>query len=349
MKAAAQFFGSGGNISIEQLGNGLIHHTYKASQEGNEKSIVLQAINSAVFKEPEKIVSNYLEIYNHLQKNQEAIKIPSPIICSNGQYLFTDEKNIKWRATSFINGSYSPMVAENEESAYTVAKSFARFTYALSNMDLGKLSEIISGFHNLSWRYQQFESALLLAPASLLDKASALIAKLKQRKVLVDFYDHIKKNPDYPTRVMHHDCKISNILFDAKTNWVICPVDLDTVMPGKYFSDLGDMIRSMACTADENNVEWDKINIRPSFYKAILKGYLEGIGDIFTEEEKKNIHYAGLMLIYMQSLRFVADYLNGDIYYKITYPTQNLDRAMNQLILLQKLEEFLEKEYAFKA
>jgi Ser/Thr protein kinase RdoA (MazF antagonist) len=150
-------------------------------------------------------------------------------------------------------------------------------------------------------------------------------------------------------RVMHHDCKISNILFDKETNQVICPVDLDTVMPGKFFSDLGDMIRSMACTVDENSIAWEKINIRPTFYKAILDGYLEGIGNIFTEEEKNNIHYAGLILVYMQSLRFLTDFLNGDIYYKTNYPEQNLNRALNQLILLERLEEFLEKEYSFSA
>jgi hypothetical protein len=118
-------------------------------------------------------------------------------------------------------------------------------------------------------------------------------------------------------------------------------------MPGKFFSDLGDMIRSMACTVDENSTNWEEIDIRPSFYKAILNGYLEGIGNIFAAEEKRNIHYSGLILIYMQSLRFITDYLNNDIYYKINYTEQNLSRAMNQLILLEKLEIFLKAEFSF--
>jgi hypothetical protein len=147
--------------------------------------------------------------------------------------------------------------------------------------------------------------------------------------------------------VMHHDCKINNILFDKNTNEVICPVDLDTTMPGKFFSDIGDMIRTMACTVDENSIEWELIEVRPAFYEAILKGYLEGAGNIFTDEEKKNIHFSGLILTYMQSLRFAADHLNGDIYYRISYKEQNLSRALNQLILLEKLEEYLLATYSF--
>jgi hypothetical protein len=120
---------------------------------------------------------------------------------------------------------------------------------------------------------------------------------------------------------------------------------MDTVMPGKFFSDLGDMVRSMACSVDENSADWEAIYIRPAYYKAILSGYLTGIENILSAQEMIHIHYAGLMLIYMQSLRFVTDFLQADIYYKISYPEQNLNRALNQLILLEKLEEFLEDEY----
>ena len=165
---------------------------------------------------------------------------------------------------------------------------------------------------------------------------------------MVDFFAHIMdKSEDYPTRVMHHDCKISNILFEEATGQVICPVDLDTTMPGKFYSDIGDMIRTMACNLDENSTSFDEIAIRPDYYEAVLQGYLEGAGNIFTEAEKKNIHYGGLLLIYMQSLRFLTDYLNNDIYYKTSYPEQNLNRSLNQLILLEKLETYLLNTYHF--
>jgi serine/threonine protein kinase len=347
--AATQFAGADADISLEQLGNGLIHQTYKAKNNADKKTIVLQAINTTVFKKPEDIVLNYLQIYSHLQNHKNGIKIPAPVAAASTQLIWKDEANNNWRATEFINHSYSPMVADDEKAAYTVAKSFASFTKSLAGLDLKNLKEIIPDFHNLSFRYKQFEEAIIKAPQNLLLKSTHIIAELRQRKKLVDFFERIKKSADYPTRVMHHDCKISNILFDKETNRVICPVDLDTVMPGKFFSDLGDMIRSMACTVDENSTAWEEINIRPTFYKAIQDGYLEGIGNIFTEEEKKNMHYAGLILVYMQSLRFLTDFLNGDIYYKTNYPEQNLNRALNQLILLERLEEFLKKEYLFSA
>jgi hypothetical protein len=143
---------------------------------------------------------------------------------------------------------------------------------------------------------------------------------------------------------MHHDCKISNILFDADTHEVICPVDLDTVMPGKYFSDIGDMVRTMACTEEENSTAWELIDVKPDYYHAIINGYLEGMGNDFTAAEKQHIHQPGLLLTYMQCIRFVTDFLNNDIYYKTSYPEQNLNRALNQLILLEKLEAFVAQQ-----
>ncbi len=349
IKAAEQFLGAEESVSVELLGNGLIHQTFKAKSDIGQRTIVIQAINASVFKTPEDIVLNYLQIYEHLQNNKNGISIPAPVKAISNKWIWKDEENNNWRATAFISHSYSPMVADTEKAAYTVAISFASFTHSLATLDIKKLKEIIPGFHDLSFRYEQFEDAISKAPQTLLQKATYIIAELRDRKKLVDFYEHIKNRPDYPTRVMHHDCKISNILFDKEMGKVICPVDLDTVMPGKFFSDLGDMIRSMACTLDENSKDWEKLNIRPSFYRAILEGYMRGIGDIFTTAEKNNIHYAGLLLLFMQSLRFLIDFLNGDIYYKTNYPEQNFNRALNQLILLERLEYFLDKEYSFSA
>jgi hypothetical protein len=239
------------------------------------------------------------------------------------------------------------MVAQDEESAYTVARIFGAFTRSLSGLDASLLRDIIPGFHHLAYRYDQLETAISQARMERLMKCTHLIAEFRQRKKLVDFYLYIKQSPAFPDRVMHHDCKISNILFNRKTNQVICPVDLDTVMPGKFFSDLGDMIRSMACTRDENSLQWEEIRIRPETYAHILKGYLEEMGGIFSSEEKQSIHISGILMIYMQGIRFLADFLNEDKYYKTTHPEQNLHRALNQFILLEKLEEFLINQYQF--
>ncbi len=245
----------------------------------------------------------------------------------------------------FVHHSYSPLTAENEEAAYTMSKNFAAFTRSLEGLNAKDLIEIIPDFHNLSFRYRQFEEAVANGIPDRLMNSSHLISSLKERRPLVDFYETLGDAKKYPVRLMHHDCKISNILFDSNTGRVICPVDLDTLMPGKFVSDLGDMIRTMACSENEDSTNWEAIRIRAPFYHAILKGYLEGIGPILTEEEKKNIHYSGLLLVYMQALRFLSDFLQGDKYYKTTYPDQNLNRALNQITLLEKLESFLKAGY----
>ncbi|MBS1916078.1 MAG: aminoglycoside phosphotransferase family protein [Bacteroidetes bacterium] len=346
-KAAARFLGPEEDILVESLGNGLIHHTYKIAGPLQQKKLVLQAINTNIFTSPSCIANNYQEIYNYLQAHNGKVSIPAPQRNSDGKLIWVDEEKNYWRATAFIEHSYSPTNAVTEDEAYTVAKSFAAFTRSLAGIDIAKLKEIIPGFHNLSLRFNQFEQAVRKAPVQRLLKSTHIIAELRQRKKLVSFYESIHYDTNYPYRVMHHDCKISNILFDKNTNNVICPVDLDTTMPGKFFSDLGDMIRTMACNVDENSTDWESIKVRPSFYQAILKGYLEGVGNIFTPQEIDHIHYSGLILTYMQSLRFITDFLNGDVYYKINHPEQNLSRALNQLILLEKLEEYLKASFSF--
>jgi hypothetical protein len=345
-KAAGQFMGQGRHLDIEPLGEGLIHFTCKVTDPSENKSIVLQAINSVVFPRPADIVSNYQKVYEYLERNHQP-SIPAPITAMDGGLGWVDDTRQFWRAMKFIEGSYSPMTAKNEDDARKVASIFGGFTRALAGMDPSALIAVIPGFHQLTLRYRQLEEAIEKASIERLLKSTHVIAEFRDRRNLVDFFEEILHSPDYPDRVMHHDCKISNILFNKSSGEVICPVDLDTLMPGKFFSDLGDMIRSMCCTVDENSVQWEQIQMYPAFYKAILEGYLEGMGDIFSSEEKENIHYAGLIMIYMQGTRFLADFLDDDIYYKTHYPEQNLNRALNQLILLEKLEAFLEREYAF--
>lgn len=148
--------------------------------------------------------------------------------------------------------------------------------------------------------------------------------ELKERERYCHFFEIITSSDEFPQRVMHHDAKISNVLFHEKTGKVICPVDYDTVMPGYYFSDLGDMIRSMASAAEENQTA--EPVIRKAFYEAIVTGYTDVLGGILTASERKYIHAAGLLMIYMQSLRFLTDYLNGDIYYQVSHESENLKK-----------------------
>ena len=337
-KAAIQF-GKGIPVSVP-LGNGLINRTYKVDFT-ESPSIVLQCINQATFPQPENIINNYRLIQDYLNSTGSN-GISQLLKTKDGKYYWMDPEGNFWRATAFINNSYASSMPGNPRAVFMAAKSFASFTKSLNGMKADQLEIIIPHFHNLAFRYKQFEDTVKNASISRLLKSTHVISEIRDRTRLVDFYREVEGNEtDYPVRVMHHDCKISNILFDTSTNAVICPVDLDTVMPGKYFSDIGDMIRTMACTEEENSSSWETIDVQPEYYKAIINGYMEGIGKDLTGAEKQHIHQSGLLLTYMQCLRFVTDFLNNDIYYKTTYPEQNLNRALNQLILLEKLEAFI--------
>lgn len=332
--------------TIEQLGNGLINHTYKISGKNSGKTLLIQQINKNVFKKPRDVQHNYLKLWKYKNGSQE-ILFPSPVALKNAETLFIDSEGNYWRAFEFLNGTETLDVPHNAEQAYATAKTFGQLTAFLSSFNAEDLNIVIPDFHNLSFRYKQFEDSLLNAKEERVKKAGALIHEVKSREKYKIFYETIIKSANFPKRVMHHDAKIANVLFDKKTGNVICAIDFDTTMPGYFFSDLGDMVRSMACSSDEHSKDFEHLHIRKDFYKAIVSGYLQVMNDYLTAEEKKYIHSAGLIMIYMQAVRFIADYLNNDIYYQISYAEQNFDRGLNQITLLKSLEQFLSEEYNF--
>ncbi len=338
---------SAGEITVQAVGGGLINHTYKVSCQ-LKPDFLLQQINKNVFTRPEQVQQNYIRIWEYAEFEFTGLRLPSPKHCGKMTTLFVDEQENYWRAFEFIDNARMLSVAEKPAQAKATAKIFAKFTSAFDEFNVEMLKNVIPGFHDLSLRYRQFEEAMNGESYERMAKALSVIQELKQRERYKHFYELIIESDEFPLRVMHHDAKIANVLFHNTSGKVICPVDFDTVMPGYFFSDLGDLIRSMVCPEDENSTNFDAIIVRKEFYEAILTGYLDVIGKQLTEPEKKYIHYAGLLIIYMQALRFLSDYLNGDVYYRINYPEQNFDRAMNQLTLLQKLEEFLQKNYNFK-
>ncbi|MCK6616063.1 MAG: aminoglycoside phosphotransferase family protein [Cyclobacteriaceae bacterium] len=323
---------------LELLTSGLIHNTYKVTE--GDKAIVLQQINTAVFTEPQKIVSNYKILFDHLNK-KTSFRIPEPVQTTTGDFLYTDDGGRIWRATQFIPNSYIENSNMPPEQAYKAAHCFGAFSNALADLDTQSIETVIPGFHNLIWRYEQFENALPKAISERLARAKTIIEGLQSRKWLVEFYNALKTNPEFRLRIMHHDCKVSNILFDVKTKNPICPIDLDTVMPGYFFSDIGDLVRSVAGNVSETAPHVDSLQIRKPYYDALISGYLAGLGNSFTQTETQFIHHAGLLMIYMQCLRFTTDYLSGDVYYKVAYPEQNFHRSNNQFHLLLRLEAFL--------
>jgi hypothetical protein len=339
VQKAAEKFGSGVE-NIEQLSGGLIHFSYKVDFTAG-KSIVLQNINTNTFREPQNLIENHHTLYQFLQEHSASISIPEPLLTITGEKSHTDDWGNFWRATHFRSDCFSRNDPGNVDSARETAGTFAAFTYTFKSLPVESLLPVIPGFHDLEWRYQQLEEAALKADSDRLKETEGLRKELKDRKELVHLYTEIKTSEKYHLRIHHHDCKISNILFDKITSQPSCIVDLDTTMPGYIFSDVGDMIRTMACSRNEEACDFETVFVRKEIFDAILEGYLSEMENDLSDKETEVVRKSGLIMIYMQALRFLTDYLNDDVYYQIKYPKHNLNRAINQFYLLKSMENLL--------
>lgn len=322
--------------SILELGSGLINRTWKIICD--EHSYILQRINDNVFKQPQDIAHNLRVITNFLKQKHSDYLFTAPIQNLSGEEMVHDYDYGYFRLFHFIPNSHTIDVVQTPFEAFEASKQFGRFTGMLSGFDLNKLKITIPDFHNLSLRYIQFEKAVQSGNAERIAASADLIAFLQQQSGIVKVYEEIKKNGAFKLRVIHHDTKISNVLFD-KNNKGLCVIDLDTVMPGYFISDVGDMMRTYLPSVNEEENDFSKINIREDIFKSIVEGYLGEMKEELTGVEKEHFVYAGKFLIYMQALRFLTDYLNNDIYYGAKYEKHNLVRAQNQVVLLQKLIE----------
>ncbi|WP_051408445.1 phosphotransferase enzyme family protein [Sediminibacterium sp. C3] len=337
MEAVLQKFGIPSDALMIPITSGIINKTWKVtSTKGN---FILQQINDHVFINPELIHGNIAAIAAYLKKNYSNYLFPSPVLNVEGTQLLKEKDSGYFRVFPFIEGTHTIDVVENPKQAFEAAEQFGRFTAYLGGFDCTKLKITIPDFHNLSYRYQQFQEALSAGNQQRIQNEKNLIGKLERLNFLVKQYDAITQNPSFKKRVTHHDTKISNVLFNEQDN-AVCIIDLDTVMPGYFISDVGDMMRTYLCSVSENEEDISKIQVRPAYYYAIVEGYYKEMENELTAEEKKHFFFAGQFMIYMQALRFLTDYLNNDIYYQIQYPTHNLVRAINQVVLLECLMEY---------
>jgi thiamine kinase-like enzyme len=325
---------------ITPFGDGLINHTWKVS--GNTGNYIFQKVNTSVFKHPQAIDENISGIKTYLSGRFPDYLFISPVKASNSDSLYQDN-GAYYRLFPFVEGSHSLNYLENEDEAYEAARQFGKFSRLLSGFDTKQLNITIPDFHNLSLRYEQFVSACSLASAGRLKQASDHINFVNQHKEIVDTYVSISQNAEIPLRVIHHDTKINNVLFDDHKKGM-CVIDLDTVMPGYFISDVGDMMRTYLSEASEEETDLSRIKIRKEFYQAIFNGYMKEMNEVLTGAEKQYFNYSGKFIIYMQAIRFLTDYLENDRYYGSKYEGHNLNRAINQITLLKeylKLEDEL--------
>ena len=321
--------------TVQPFGSGLINHTWKVSAADGQDCYILQQINSAVFKHPYDIALNMASLGRYLQQQYPEYLFAGALPTAADDYLYVDEKHQFYRLFPFVAQSHSIDRVLTPEQAFEAARQFARFTHLLSGFDTRLLKITIPQFHDLSLRYQQFTTALTNGNPQRMQDAAELINYLQQQQYLVQTFEHIKNDPGFRLRVIHHDTKISNVLFDDQHNG-LCVIDLDTVMPGYFISDVGDMMRTYLSPVSEEEKDVQLITIRDDFFAAIARGYIEELRTELTDTEKQHFVYAGQFMIYMQALRFLTDHLNNDVYYGARYEGHNLVRAQNQAVLLQQ-------------
>ena len=341
----AQFQLEGHIISTEVHGNGNVNDTFLlfCEDEDSLNRYTLQRINHEVFKDPEGLMNNFSRVTRHLQakieeecSSKECLRVVS---ARDGRAFHRDPDGNFWRVTRFVDGGRSYDVPENDRQAYEAAKAYGEFQAKLSDMPGEPLLDTIPDFHNTRMRFENFRTAVERDEAGRSSEVGDLVEFALEREFLADKI----KAEDFPVRVVHNDTKLNNVLLHKSTGEGMCVVDLDTVMSGCALHDFGDLVRTAACASVEDEVDLDKVRFLPETYGSIVEGYMESAGDMLDSREVGHLALAPLVITYELGLRFLTDYLEGDVYFKVKRPGHNLDRVRAQFKLLVSMEESLEE------
>jgi Ser/Thr protein kinase RdoA (MazF antagonist) len=324
------------SYSVKPIGAGLIHSTYVIHNQYDNPAYILQHLNNDVFRIPEDISWNLRCLQMFLEERGSGYFVPFPLQTAAGQDYVIQEGRY-YRLSPFVPGSHAVSVCTSPNQAYEAALQFGKFTASFSGFDAPSLRYTIPRFHDLSFRWSQFEEAARHGNPVRIQHAAAEIRFLAEREDIVKTYASMVLDPTCKLRVTHHDTKISNVLLDEADKG-ICVIDLDTVMPGYHVSDLGDMYRTYLSPASEEETDMEQVMVRSEYLDAIKEGYLSKMSALLTPREIELLDYAGSFMIYMQALRFLTDHLNDDVYYGARYEGHNLMRAKNQIRLLQSYE-----------
>lgn len=317
------------------VGNGLIHKTWRLSV--GDRAYILQQVNRQVFREPHKIAENLRLLEAYITGSDPTYLFVSPLPTVTGDRMCVLD-GIYYRLFHYVDNSITYDVISSPDLAYEAAFQFGRFGKAFAGFDSRELTATISHFHDLGFREGNFREALANGNVERIRRSRELVHAAQHHMGITDEFRRIQMGNLINERVTHHDTKINNVLFNGEGKGITV-IDLDTVMPGYFISDLGDMMRTYLSPANEEESDFTRIEVRTNFFEAIISGYLEHTRNILTPAEKGFIYFSGAFLIYMQAIRFLTDYLNNDEYYGARYDDHNFIRAGNQFTLLNKYIE----------
>ena len=341
----SQFPFEGNLVSIEPVNEGWINTTVLVKFD--KKQYIVQKINTAVFTKPDELMKNIVDVTGYLS---DAIKASGGdpdretlhfLKTLDGKLYYTDEDGSCWRSYVYVDDCYTLGSNCSLDEIYEAAKAFGHFQYMLGDFPGNKLFEIIDGFHHTPTRMERLKKAIAEDKVGRVCEAQEEINCLLEREKNCSVVTDLLAKGEIPIRVTHNDTKINNILFDNKTKKAICVIDLDTIMPGSSLYDFGDGIRTGATDGAEDDV--DNIGLNIKSYEAYVKGFLEGANGKLVEKEIELLPFSAILLTQEVAIRFLTDYLEGDVYFKINYPDQNLVRTKAQLNLVKDMESKLER------
>ena len=336
---------------VAPLGGGLINKTYRVTTAPQSApDYVLQRINTSVFNDVDLLQRNIETVTAHIRSKllADGVKdidrrvlrfVPSDM----GGTWWRDEAGEYWRLMVFIPDAYTYDLV-NPDYSRCAGRAFGAFESMLSDLKT-PLGETIPHFHDMPFRLHQLDDAIHADAANRLHEVQDIVDEIRRRATYMCQAEDLHRQGLLPKRICHCDTKVNNMMFDAQGE-VLCIIDLDTVMPGFIFSDYGDFLRTAANATTEDDADLSHVGFRQDIYRAFTEGYLQGAADFITPLEKELLPYATALFPYMQCVRFLTDYLNGDTYYRTLYPTHNLVRTRNQLQLLTCVEHELELDTA---
>lgn len=340
LKVTNKFNLAGVVESVKPLGEGFINDTYIVKTVGDSADYILQCKNHAIFPNVPEMMNNIEMVTNHIKaKVKDPIRETLTVTkTKEGALYYKDEEGKFWAMCTFIPNTITYDRADGPALAYQGGVGIGRFQSLLADFDK-PLAETIKGFHNIRWRFQQWDDVIAKDPAGRVKDLAEEIAWVESRRgEMLEFWSKVEDGT-IPTHVTHNDTKISNILFDADTKDVLCAIDLDTVMSSTSLNDVGDALRSYTNTGAEDDTNLDNVSMDIAMYKAYIEGYLSEKKDSLVQSEVDYLAFSGRYITYEQVLRFLMDYIDGDKYYKTKYDGHNLVRTKAQYKLLCSMED----------
>jgi len=340
---AQEFYSEGTILDVKEFGNGNINDTYLATTNSTKDPLfVLQRINTHVFKQPKLIMQNMRIFTEHMRKraSEEELlwEIPQVLHARNGQDYYVDSNGDFWRAISYVKGAKSFDTIRDINHAREVGHALGTFQYLISDLSTDQLADTLEGFHITPRYLQQFDHAFSQNGHKKNAEVKYCLDFVEQRRNFAHTLEQAREQGKLQLRVMHGDPKVNNVMIDEATGRAISIVDLDTVKPGLIHYDIGDCMRSGCNPLGEDAEDWEAVHFDPEIGTAILEGYLTQARHFLTEADYEYLFDSVRLLTFELGIRFFADYLAGDVYFKVKHPEHNLQRALVQFKLTESIE-----------